>query len=111
VRALNIIELILIICAERLVGEMLIAAKAAGQITHAHKGLVVEGEDNKVKLNNVGISRDLSSRGPKAYQVTLSLSAFQLAKVPQKVLCGLPRLFERFSRLNWLIWALTTAEP
>ena len=34
-----------------------------GEITHAHKrSLVVVGDDNKIKLSDYGISRDLSAR-------------------------------------------------
>lgn len=44
-------------------GEMLIVAKAAGQITKANKRHHVDGGDMmKVTLSDVGISRDLSSR-------------------------------------------------
>lgn len=60
-----------IIRAERKLGEMLQAAKAAGQITHAHKGdnLVVDSNDNKVTLEQIGISRDLSSRAQRTASV------------------------------------------
>ena len=53
--------------AERKLGQILQAAKAAGQITHSHGNQwVVDGDDNaKVKLSEAGISRDLSSRAQK----------------------------------------------
>jgi hypothetical protein len=46
---------------------MLIAAKAAGVITHAHKGenLVVPDGNNKTTLADIGISRKLSSEAQK----------------------------------------------
>lgn len=60
-----------IVRAERKLGEILRAAKAAGQITHAHDPRhkskpVVAGNDNRVvTLADAGISRDLSSRAQK----------------------------------------------
>jgi hypothetical protein len=58
-----------ILRAERKLGELLKAAKANGQITHAHDPkhkAVVDGDDNRVTtLAQAGISRDLSSRAQK----------------------------------------------
>jgi ParB family chromosome partitioning protein len=51
--------------AERRLGEILAAAKEAGQITHSVRGDVVDGGDNIVRLQDAGISRDVSSRAQK----------------------------------------------
>ena len=51
--------------AEHKLGEMLDAAKKAGQITKANTLHHVEGDDMKVTLSDAGISRDLSSRAQR----------------------------------------------
>lgn len=62
-----------IVRAERKLGEILRAAKAAGQVTHHVRGDVVDNNDNIiVRLSDAGISRDLSSRAQK------------LANIPEK---------------------------
>jgi hypothetical protein len=60
---------------ERKLGEMLIAAKANGQITHAHKGknLVVPDENNKVfTLKQAGIDRKLSSEAQRIASIPVN---------------------------------------
>jgi hypothetical protein len=58
-----------IVRAERRLGEILEAAKKAGQITHAHDPRhkpVVDSDDNRsTTLKEIGITRDLSSRSQK----------------------------------------------
>jgi hypothetical protein len=65
-----------IIKAECRLGEMLQAAKAAGQITHAHdprhKPVVLDADNRVTTLSEVGISRNLSSR------------AQQIASIPKE---------------------------
>jgi hypothetical protein len=55
--------------AQRKLGQILQAAKAAGEITHHVRGDVVEHNDNIVRLNETGISRDLSSRAPRGWRM------------------------------------------
>jgi hypothetical protein len=55
-----------IVRAERKLGEMLKAAKAAGQLNPGgNRQSIVDGDDNGPKLADCGISRDLSSRAQK----------------------------------------------
>jgi hypothetical protein len=59
-----------ILRAERKLGQMLQAAKAAGQITHHVRGQhVIGSDDNIVRLKEVGISLDLSSRAQRIASV------------------------------------------
>jgi transposase len=62
-----------VLMAERKLGEIIIAGKKAGQITHDHHPdrAVIRGEDNgKIKLSDVGISLNLSSRAQKLAKIS-----------------------------------------
>jgi len=60
-----------VVRAERKLGELLQAAKAAGQIGEGKpfQKHTVDGDDSKVRLSEIGISRDLSSRAQRIAQV------------------------------------------
>ena len=61
-----------IVRGERKLGEILHAAKAAGQITTQHnrsKSVVVSDDHAPIKLSDAGISKDLSSRAQKLAQI------------------------------------------
>ena len=72
-----------ILRAERKLGELLTAAKAAGQIKEGNPKLraTVDDNDSCVRLKEIGISRDLSSRAQQI--AAIAKAAGQITHIPR----------------------------